>query len=222
MFPQPSDADPLRSVITFSQIDTFLALVEDGSVLRAADRLKVGRSTVSAHAKAIADEIGHHHFKRSGGQISIITQSGGNQIHGSAYEFFRNSALDARNYFDQAHIPPFQRNDFGAALGGPIRKDKLFAFAGYQRTVSKQSQAATQAHVPTPANLLGDFFAAFLGAPQPRPAVATQAPVQVLRCSTRQQLPGRICSRCACSSLAGRALIKCSTSVSGVAFCRKS
>jgi len=71
MFPQSSDADPLRSVLTFSQIDTFLALVEDGSVLRAADRLKVGRSTVSAHAKAIADEIGHHHFKRSNGQIVV-------------------------------------------------------------------------------------------------------------------------------------------------------
>ena len=75
MFPQPSDADPLRSVLTFSQIDTFLALVEDGSVLRAADRLKVGRSTVSAHAKAIADEIGHHHFKRSNGQI-VVSDAG--------------------------------------------------------------------------------------------------------------------------------------------------
>ena len=75
MFPQPSDADPLRSVLTFSQIDTFLALVEDGSVLRAADRLKVGRSTVSAHAKAIADEIGHHHFRRSNGQI-VVSDAG--------------------------------------------------------------------------------------------------------------------------------------------------
>lgn len=75
MIPQSSDADPLRSVLTFSQIDTFLALVEDGSVLRAADRLKVGRSTVSAHAKAIADEIGHHHFKRSNGQI-VVSDAG--------------------------------------------------------------------------------------------------------------------------------------------------
>jgi LysR family nitrogen assimilation transcriptional regulator len=75
MFPQPNDADPLRSVLTFSQIDTFLALVEDGSVLRAADRLKVGRSTVSAHAKAIADEIGHHHFKRCNGQI-VVSDAG--------------------------------------------------------------------------------------------------------------------------------------------------
>jgi len=80
----------------------------------------------------VTDTYGANYGKRTGGQISIITQSGSNQIHGSAYEFFRNSALDARNYFDQAHIPPFQRNDFGAALGGPIRKDKLFLFGNYE------------------------------------------------------------------------------------------
>ena len=49
------------------------------------------------------------------------------------YEFLRNSALDARNYFDQAHIPEFQRNDFGAALGGPLRHDKLFRIRQLRR-----------------------------------------------------------------------------------------
>ena len=53
-------------------------------------------------------------------------------MHGSAYEFLRNSFFDARNYFDPARIPGFQRNDFGASLGGPIRKDKLFLFANYE------------------------------------------------------------------------------------------
>jgi len=48
------------------------------------------------------------------------------------YEFLRNSALDARNYFDQENIPEFQRNDFGAALGGPLRQDKLFGFGNYE------------------------------------------------------------------------------------------
>lgn len=61
--------------MTFAQIETFLALVEDGSVLRASERLKVGRSTVSAHAKAIADEIGHHHFRRSNGQV-VVSEAG--------------------------------------------------------------------------------------------------------------------------------------------------
>ena len=80
----------------------------------------------------VSDTYGANYGKRDGAQISIITASGGNQVHGSVYEFFRNSALDARNYFDQAHIPAFQRNDFGAALGGPLRHDKLFAFGNYE------------------------------------------------------------------------------------------
>ena len=81
---------------------------------------------------AVSDTYGANYGKRTGAQVSIITASGNNQLHGSAYEFFRNSALDARNYFDQAQIPPFQRNDFGAALGGPLRHDKLFAFGNYE------------------------------------------------------------------------------------------
>jgi hypothetical protein len=80
----------------------------------------------------VSDTYGANYGKRSGAQVSIITASGTNQIHGSVYEFLRNSALDARNYFDQAQIPPFQRNDFGAAAGGPLRHDKLFVFANYE------------------------------------------------------------------------------------------
>ena len=70
--------------------------------------------------------------KRQGAQISIVTASGSNQVHGAAYEFLRNSALDARNYFDQQRIPEFQRNNFGASLGGPIRRDKIFFFGNYE------------------------------------------------------------------------------------------
>jgi hypothetical protein len=80
----------------------------------------------------VSDTYGANYGKRTGAQISIITASGGNQVHGSVYEFLRNSALDARNYFDQAKIPEFQRNDFGAALGGPLRHDKLFGFGNYE------------------------------------------------------------------------------------------
>ncbi|HEX6494474.1 MAG TPA: carboxypeptidase-like regulatory domain-containing protein, partial [Acidobacteriaceae bacterium] len=70
--------------------------------------------------------------KRQGAQISIVTASGSNQLHGAAYEFLRNSALDARNYFDQQQIPEFQRNNFGGSLGGPIRHDKVFLFGNYE------------------------------------------------------------------------------------------
>src|ERR1700729_4447043 len=80
----------------------------------------------------VSDTYGANYGKRTGAQISIITASGGNKVHGSAYEFIRNSALDARNYFDQANIPEFQRNDFGAALGGPLRHHKLFGFGNYE------------------------------------------------------------------------------------------
>src|SRR5580698_210038 len=80
----------------------------------------------------VTDTYGANYGKRTGAQISIITASGSNELHGSVYEFLRNSALDARNYFDQAKIPEFQRNNFGAALGGPIRHDKAFVFGNYE------------------------------------------------------------------------------------------
>jgi hypothetical protein len=80
----------------------------------------------------VADSYGAEYGKRPGGQVSIITASGSNQLHGTLYEFLRNSDLDARNFFDQGTIPPFRRNDFGGALGGPIKKDKLFIFGNYE------------------------------------------------------------------------------------------
>jgi hypothetical protein len=70
--------------------------------------------------------------KRPGGQVIIVTQSGSNQWHGSVFEFSRNNALDAKNFFDQGSAPPFQRNQFGASIGGPIKNDKTFFFANYE------------------------------------------------------------------------------------------
>ncbi len=80
----------------------------------------------------VSDTYGAEYGKRAGAQVSIVTASGTNQLHGSAYEFLRNSALDARNYFDQGSIPQFQRNIFGGALGGPLRKDKIFLFGNFE------------------------------------------------------------------------------------------
>jgi hypothetical protein len=71
------------------------------------------------------------HGRSSGGIIGVSTRSGTNELHGSAYEFFRNSALDARNYFDTEKLP-FHRNQFGASLGGPIVKDRTFIFGDYE------------------------------------------------------------------------------------------
>jgi hypothetical protein len=80
----------------------------------------------------LTDTYSAEYGKRAGAQVSVVTQSGTNQIHGSLFEFLRNSALDARNYFDQAGVPPFRRNQFGGAAGGPIKKDKLFLFGNYE------------------------------------------------------------------------------------------
>src|SRR5712664_55851 len=70
--------------------------------------------------------------KRPGAQVIIVTQSGANQLHGSVFEFLRNNALDAPNFFDQGSAPPFQRNQFGASLGGPRRKNKTFLYGNYE------------------------------------------------------------------------------------------
>ena len=80
----------------------------------------------------LSDTYGANYGKRQGAQISIVTASGTNALHGSAYEFLRNSFFDARNYFDQSHIPNFQRNNYGASLGGPLRKNKEFLFGNYE------------------------------------------------------------------------------------------
>jgi hypothetical protein len=70
--------------------------------------------------------------KTSGGVVNAITRSGTGAFHGSAYEFLRNSALDARNFFDGPQIPSFKRNQFGGSIGGPIIKEKTFFFFDYE------------------------------------------------------------------------------------------
>ena len=88
----------------------------------------------------LPNSYGAEYGKRAGGQISIVTSSGTNQLHGDIFEYLRNNALDARNPFDQATTtrgdpiptPPFKRNQFGGALGGPLKKDKLFLFGNYE------------------------------------------------------------------------------------------
>src|SRR5260221_483066 len=96
--------------------------------------------------------------KTSGGVVNAITRSGTNQIHGSAYEFLRNSALDARRLFDGPKVPPFKRNQFGGALGGPIRRDHTFIFGDYEGI--RQSLGTTQVNtVLSPAARTGNLAA---------------------------------------------------------------
>src|SRR6266850_2696848 len=80
----------------------------------------------------------------SGGQISLITKSGGNSFHGSLFEYFRNDALDARNEFDGVKPSVLRLNQFGGSVGGPIKKDKLFFFAGMETLKQRTSQPFVQ------------------------------------------------------------------------------
>ena len=95
--------------------------------------------------------------KSSGGVINAITKSGTNQFHGTAYEFLRNSAMDAKNFFDPAgKIAPFRRNQFGASAGGRIQKDKMFVFGDYEGL--RQNLATSQStNVPTAAARAGNL-----------------------------------------------------------------
>lgn len=68
----------------------------------------------------------------NGGAITAVSRSGTNDFHGSAYEYLRNSDLDSRGFFDGGSPPPFRRNQFGVAIGGPIKKNKIFFFLNYE------------------------------------------------------------------------------------------
>ena len=80
----------------------------------------------------LTDTYGAEYGKHPGAQVTIVTQSGTNQWHGSVFEYLRNNVLDAPNFFDPGSAPPFRRNQFGGAMGGPIQKDKTFVFANYE------------------------------------------------------------------------------------------
>jgi hypothetical protein len=92
----------------------------------------------------------------SGGQINVVTKSGANLFHGNAFEFLRNTDLDARNYFSPTR-GAFNQNQFGGTFGGPIRKDKVFFFADYQGTRSTQGVDTGQIPVPSTQDRTGDL-----------------------------------------------------------------
>ena len=116
------------------------------------EEFKVQSSTYSA-------EFG----RGGGGQINVVTKSGANQFHGDAFEFLRNSALDAKNFFDApGKIPGFKRNQFGATAGGPIVRDKTFFFGSYEGLQLRQGITRAAA-VPPPALIAGDFSSLLTG-----------------------------------------------------------
>ena len=109
-------------------------------------------SQFSVESTALGAQDGEH----SGGLVNVVTRSGTNSYHGSAFEFIRNNIINAPGFYSQK-LDSLHQNQFGGTFGGRIRRDKLFGFAGYQRTVASQSQNPVTVFVPTAANLLGDF-----------------------------------------------------------------
>ena len=91
----------------------------------------------------------------SGSTTSVVSKAGGNQFHGTVYEFFRNDVLDARNFFSK-QVEPLKQNQFGGTVGGPIRHDRLFFFAYYEGFRNRQG-ITQSASVPTAAERSGDF-----------------------------------------------------------------
>jgi hypothetical protein len=92
--------------------------------------------------------------RNAGGIINAVTRSGTNEWHGSAFEFLRNSVLDARTFFDQKQVPPFKRNQFGATFGGPMRRDQTFFFFGYEGLRQRLNESRVW-RVPTAQGRLG-------------------------------------------------------------------
>ena len=87
--------------------------------------------------------------------VNVASKSGTNEFHGTVYEFLRNNALDARQFFD-AHVPPYRQNQFGFSFGGPIQKDKTFFFVNYEGLRVRQGNTFV-ATLPTAQQLSGNF-----------------------------------------------------------------
>jgi hypothetical protein len=92
----------------------------------------------------------------NGGMVTVVSKQGSNSFHGNAFEFFRNTALDARGYFDPTRSA-FEQNQFGGTIGGPVKTGRLFFFADYQGTRTNQGVSTGNISVPTAAQRSGGF-----------------------------------------------------------------
>jgi hypothetical protein len=118
-------------------------------------------------------QYGHN----GGSQISVVSKAGTNAFHGDVWEFLRNEAFNARNFFAPT-VPADKENQFGGTIGGPILKDKLFFFGGFQGLLKRPEGVTNQATVPTAAERNGDFTALLPGTPLVDPTnILTGAPL---------------------------------------------
>lgn len=127
----------------------------------------------------LTDTYSAKYGKRAGAQILVVTQSGTNALHGSFYEFLRNSAMDARNFFDRGSgVPPLRRNQFGVSLGGPLEKNRLFLFGNFEgfRQVLAESSVAVVPDEQARQGLLPDASGVYRQVPNLAPAMLNYMP----------------------------------------------
>lgn len=108
--------------------------------------------------RVLTNTFDAEHGRNSGSVINVVTRSGSNEFHGNLFHFFRNKALNSRGFFDTVR-PDFQQNQFGATLGGPIRRDRTFFFGAYEGRKIRQGIPSDNVRVPTLDERRGDFSA---------------------------------------------------------------
>ncbi len=155
-------------------------------------------SQFSVESTALGAQDGGH----VGGMVNVVTRSGTNQYHGTAFEFIRNNYINATSFYSTCSpVAPattcsakdfLHQNEYGGTIGGPIKKNKMFAFAGYQRLDYSKKQSNSQAQVPTAANLAGDFSVTdgVPGVASSNPCNSTHAPITLVDPLTGTALPG--------------------------------
>ena len=109
-----------------------------------------------AEFRVLTNTFDAEYGRNSGAVVNVVTKSGSNDFHGSTYEFFRNDALNAKGFFDSSKLAYLQ-NQFGATLGGPVRKDKTFFFVTYEGDRIRRGTSGDTVNVPTLAERSGDF-----------------------------------------------------------------
>ena len=107
-------------------------------------------------------------YGRAIAQVNVSTKGGGNEFHGSAYNFLRNAEMDAKNYFDSPTdpIPPFKRNQYGVSIGGPVVKNRAFFMFGWEGLRERRAVTSTST-LPRPSDRAGDFSASTQGVYDP-------------------------------------------------------
>ena len=111
-----------------------------------------------AEFRVLTNTFDAEYGRNSGAVVNVVTKSGSNEFHGDAYEFFRNKGLNARGFFDSQKLDYLQ-NQFGATLGGPIKKNKTFFFASYEGDRIRRGSSSDTVAVPSDPERVGDFSA---------------------------------------------------------------